>query len=181
MEFTTSTKCQCLLPDFTPPGNGCRQPDKCLGPGGAGIGDYCEGCSVSSTSSRNSKLLFVTILTYKFTQDSRCRRHAMEAVQKARDLSWRHKTSRRKCKCAHDNIIGCDSPAHCSGFGCGAQGFCQACEVGFPPRQLCYAAHKPYANKSNPFITEQLVHNTVYQHLHILQADLQGDWALYLH
>ncbi|KAH6649570.1 hypothetical protein F5144DRAFT_635323 [Chaetomium tenue] len=41
---TSSTKCQCLPPDFTPPGKGCKQPGECLGPGGAGIGDYCEGC-----------------------------------------------------------------------------------------------------------------------------------------
>ncbi|EAQ92133.1 predicted protein [Chaetomium globosum CBS 148.51] len=41
---TSSTKCKCLPPDFTPLGKGCKQPDECLGPGGAGIGDYCESC-----------------------------------------------------------------------------------------------------------------------------------------
>lgn len=143
MEPTTSTKCQCLPPDFTPPGSGCKRREDCLGPGSAGIGDYCETCSVSSTFSRNPRLYLATILTCKFTQNNRCRRHAMEAAQKARDLQWRHKTSRRKCKCAHDNIIGCESPGNCAGFGCGDQGFCDTCEVSFQFRHLSYSQYLP--------------------------------------
>ncbi|KAH6844818.1 hypothetical protein B0I37DRAFT_433511 [Chaetomium sp. MPI-CAGE-AT-0009] len=102
-------------PDFEQPGRGCRRPDSCRGPGSAGVGDYCETCV-----------------------DNKCRRQAMEAAQKAKDVNWRSKTSRRKCKCAHDNIMGCKFPAQCAGFGPEAEGFCQSCE------------NNPPATHSNP-------------------------------
>lgn len=55
----------------------------------------------------------------------------MEAVQKAKDVRWRQNTSRRKCKCAHENVIGCESPAHCAVFDCEDEGFCHECKVSF--------------------------------------------------